>query len=1080
MDRVRQKAIVQIAVLRGLLAEEVAAGLPDETPLQALLDSGALTPGDVTQLEHELASAPTLPPRRNDGAGAGSPRPITQDTPTEMWDDSDGWEELGEAATRDPDATPTLSPGKTQALGSTGDLASVSLTHSLHKGAEFGRYTILRFLGAGGMGQVYKAYDTTLERPVALKFLKGAEPDQVLRFFREARAQARLVHENICNVFEAGEVEGRPYIAMQYIKGEELGDMAAKVGLEQRIKLLRLVCDAVHAAHREGMIHRDIKPGNVMVERTEAGQFKPYVMDFGLVRDERDPGATASGALLGTPAYISPEQAMGEADRIDRRTDVYSLGASLYFLLVGHPPFQVDNPLVHLVKVIDEEPPPPRREDPSIPADLDTIAMKCLEKAPQMRYGSARALGEELQRYLDGDPIEARPISGLNRLYKKARKNKTLVAVSAVAAVLVLVALGIAAGTRVRAVQQARLAQQFGEDTRYVEWTMRAAHLVPLHDITGAVEDVRQHMVAIEGRMRDPIAQGPGHYALGRGYLALGDMERAREELEAAWDGGYRDPDVAFGLGLAMTRLYNEELATAQAIADAEQRAARREELREAYHDPTLEYLAASEGSDLAVPDYVLGLIALVEERYEEGLEHARLAAERSDEWFYEARVLEGDVHRAWGAARSAAGDRVGALERFERARGAYEEAARIGASDPAIHAALCSTWSSTLVELYWVGEDLTPVFAELEAAAADALAVDPGQGEVVTLLAYAQWSLARHEGDHGGDPLERLAEAAVLAARAAHMTSRGEKPDSFAYVLHGMVMLAAADHEAGHGGDPRPLQDTAIESLELAIRMDPGDASPYVKIGDAYRWRGWYEWEHGMDPLPSWDQAEGYFQQAIERDPDEATFHSDLANVHIDRGQYLDTEGEEPFLSLDRGIASLDRAVALDPNEAYTSASLGNAYSVRASMLLDRGSDPTPSLELAQQRFAEAIRLAPTWSFAHAELGWCHHLRARYAHASGEDPTDSLKRAQECLDTALQHNPESMDALHYLARGRILEARHRAQQGSSTGSLLAQAEELLGRAMELDDANENLLETHGELQELKGGVQGGTPPARN
>ena len=1072
MDRMRQHAIVQIAVNQGLITSEDVAGVSDEAPLRALVDAGTLSEDDVRRLEQILASAPTMPPQRN---LVPRKRSVSADTPTEMWDDSAAelWEDQADRLGAAPDATPTLPPVPGGGLASTDDLIDVSATHSLHAGTAFGRYTILKFLGAGGMGQVYKAYDSTLDRHIALKFLKGAEPDQVQRFFREARAQARLAHENICNVFEAGEIEGRPYIAMQYIKGEELADLAGRVGLDQRIKILRLVCDAVHAAHREGMIHRDLKPGNVMIEPLEDGRYKPYVMDFGLVRDERDPGATASGALLGTPAYISPEQAMGEADRIDRRTDVYSLGATLYFLLAGRPPFDVDNPLVHLVKVIDEDPLPPQQRDPGIPADLDTIAMKCLEKSPQARYASARALGEELQRYLDGDPIEARPISGLQRLIKKARKNKTIVVITAVAAVLVLAALGTAGGMRLRAVQQARLAQQFGEDTRQVEWTMRAAHLVPIHDLSEDVSSVREHMAAIEDRMGDPIARGAGHYALGRGYLALGDAQRAGDELQAAWDGGYQDPDVAYALGLAMTQQYQLELAALPSIADPDTRAARRIEVREEFLGPSVRYLSASEGSELASPAYVLGLVALVEDRYEDGLAHARVALDDSAAWFYEPRVLEGDLYREWGVARSEAGDRVGALERFEKARRAYAEAAQVAPSDPTVRAAISVAWNATLMELYWGDEDLEPVLDELQRATEDALAVDPRQGLVLSRLAYAHWNLAVHDSDHGRDPRRRLATAAVLSARAARAT----RSEPFAYVLHGMVMNAAADFEAERGRDPRSLQDTALKSLALAIRLDPDDAIARVKSGDVYRWRGWYEWDQEMDPLPSWERAEAFFLEGIERDPEEATYHSDLANLYIDRGQYLDTQDQDPFPSLDRGIASLDRAVELDPNEAYTSASLGNAYSARGAMLLDRGRDPTESLDLAAHRFEEAVRLAPTWSLAHGELAWCHYLRAKHDLQSGRDPGPSLDRTERHLDDAARHNPGSMDVLHYRARARILSAQWEMGRGGDPVGLVAEANDLLDRAVRLDPSNKDLLAARNELSELVDGASKAAPP---
>ena len=188
------------------------------------------------------------------------------------------------------------------------------------------RYQCVRFLGEGGMGRVFLARDPRLNRSVALKFVRGDDPGLTQRFLAEARAQARVNHERVCKVYEVGEVQGRVYIAMQFIEGRTLGALAPELSVEQKALLLREASEGVHEAHRVGLIHRDLKPSNIMVERAEDGTLRPYVMDFGLARDWTE-GATLTGAVMGTPQYMSPEQARGEVSRLDRRTDVYSLGA---------------------------------------------------------------------------------------------------------------------------------------------------------------------------------------------------------------------------------------------------------------------------------------------------------------------------------------------------------------------------------------------------------------------------------------------------------------------------------------------------------------------------------------------------------------------------------------------------------------------------------------------------------------------------------------------------------------------------------------------------------------------------------
>src|SRR5664279_5881832 len=252
---------------------------------------------------------------------------------------------------------------------------------------DWDRYEFLGFLGQGGMGMVFRARDRRLGREVAIKFVRLDEDRHVDRFMVEARAQARVDHEHVCKVFEVGEVEGRVFIAMQHIVGASL-DAAPGLSLEQKVIVLRDAARGVHEAHRVGIIHRDLKPSNIMVERTEDGACRTFVMDFGLAR-EWNQDVTETGSVLGTPAYMSPEQARGEVSRLDRRTDVYSLGATLYHITTGRPPFAGANALEILSAIASADAPPMRSLRLDIPRDLEAITLKCLEKERSRRYDSA-------------------------------------------------------------------------------------------------------------------------------------------------------------------------------------------------------------------------------------------------------------------------------------------------------------------------------------------------------------------------------------------------------------------------------------------------------------------------------------------------------------------------------------------------------------------------------------------------------------------------------------------------------------------------------------------------------------------
>jgi eukaryotic-like serine/threonine-protein kinase len=320
-----------------------------------------------------------------------------------------------------------------------------------------GDYELLEEIARGGMGVVYKARQISLNRLVAVKMILAgqlASAAEVQRFRQEAEAAANLDHPNLVPIYEVGEFEGQQYYSMRLVEGRSLGQhLCAGAGpATDAARLLATVAQAVHYAHQRGILHRDLKPANILLEEAHGSQpvgFVPHVTDFGLARRVAGSGAarlTQSGAIVGTPGYMAPEQAAGRTGELTTATDVYALGAILYECLTGRPPFQADTPLDTLMRVMSEEPVPPSRLRPAVPRDLETICLKCLRKEPQQRYASAQALAEDLERFLAGEPIEARPASAWERLVKWARRRPAvaaLVVVSTAASLLLLIGLAV-------------------------------------------------------------------------------------------------------------------------------------------------------------------------------------------------------------------------------------------------------------------------------------------------------------------------------------------------------------------------------------------------------------------------------------------------------------------------------------------------------------------------------------------------------------------------------------------------------------------------------------------------------------
>ncbi len=286
-------------------------------------------------------------------------------------------------------------------------------------GASLGKYKIEALLGQGGMGKVYRAFDSQLNRSVALKFVRSDDGEILERFLREARNQARVDHENICKIYEVGELDGKPYIALQLVEGKPVNEVEHPLTLEEKVMIIRDVADAVQTAHAQGLIHRDLKPGNIMIRQGEDGRWIPMVLDFGLARELAAPGLTISGMVLGSPAYMSPEQALGDIGAMDRRSDVYSLGVTLYEMLSGKRPFPGNVTTELLIQVVEDEPLPLSQASTNLPGDLEKIVMKCLEKEPERRYDSARLLAQDLTNFLHGDPVMAKSAGFFYRLSKK-------------------------------------------------------------------------------------------------------------------------------------------------------------------------------------------------------------------------------------------------------------------------------------------------------------------------------------------------------------------------------------------------------------------------------------------------------------------------------------------------------------------------------------------------------------------------------------------------------------------------------------------------------------------------------------
>jgi eukaryotic-like serine/threonine-protein kinase len=474
---------------------------------------------------------------------------------------------------------PQLGPGLASYLARTGEStrlegATGEPTHGMPpRPAELPGYRILGELGKGGMGIVYKAEQLGLHRTVALKMIRAgahASPELLARFHLEAEALASLQHPNIVQIHEIGQHGGCPYMAMEFVPGGSLAERLDSRPLPPRTaaEMVETLARAVHCAHLRGIVHRDLKPANVLLsaeskvlspelsegpssllstQYSALSTLIPKITDFGLAKrlEERE-GQTATGVIMGTPSYMAPEQAEGKSRGVGPPADVYALGAILYEMLTGRPPFVGETQLETLRKVLSEEPTAPRLLQPSVPSDLATVCLKCLEKNPARRYASAEALANDLRRYLDGEPILARRAGVLERATKWVKRHPAwtaLIGVSSAAAVALLVggwvsyeqirsAYEDATQQRDRAVENARVAFD-AVDHLYTR--MAEDRLLDEPNKDPLREELLARAPALYERLAQQQTTDPAvRREIGLAWFRLGDVHRILDQTDRA------------------------------------------------------------------------------------------------------------------------------------------------------------------------------------------------------------------------------------------------------------------------------------------------------------------------------------------------------------------------------------------------------------------------------------------------------------------------------------------------------------------------------------------------------------------
>ncbi|MGC8916316.1 MAG: protein kinase domain-containing protein [Thermoanaerobaculum sp.] len=992
----------------------------DEAAAQALLEqllaAGDLTPQELELVRRKLESqGQTATPSSVVASLMASGR-LSGQTP----------EELASTA-------PTQRVGPTRAAGH-------------EELSPFGeRFADVQPLGSGGMGSVYRAWDNLLQRPVAIKVLRHANAMPAL--LAEARAQAKIDHDHVCPVYDVVEKEGKGFVVMRLVAGESLAAFIGKLSPREVASLGAQVARALHAAHRQGLLHRDVKPANILVEKGDQG-LKACVVDFGL-------SWAGEGEVAGTPGYLPPESV--GVGKTDARGDVFALGATLYCLLAGKPP-QSGQSLLEVVATLSEGRwQPPAMPDPPFPEDLACILRKALAPDPEARYATALELAEDLERFLRDEPVLAHAPGFFYRFRKAWVRAGWWGALLALALVAGLGAVASAVWVVVRGKHQERLTGELQVRLLELENQFRSAFTKPQHNVRPELERWQRDVEEAAARARQAgLDQESLLVLLGRVYVGLGQSEKALALLSAP-NKGQPSPARQEVLALALLQRWQEEWDQVAQLPAGEVRKSRAQAIAARYRDRALELLGHAQGSSRG--KFSAAQLALLEGRWEEAAQLA-LAARGETPWVYELERLAGRAHLGLGRDAFDRGRYAEALESFREAETRFRQALAFAPSYPLAYLDLAQVLVEKGNAAMETGGDVEKPWREAAKVAEEALAVDPEEARALYLLAMSHLKLGDYFYRYGREG-EALAEFAAMGRWAEALEAKAPHR-SWGSTFQGVALRLEA--ELRWREDVSELERRAREKLEKALSLDSTDTLAGNNLGLLYWQQALAAFRRGQLPGAELSRAQEIFQRLL------ASFSSNTLRDNL--GAVVCTGAhvalfffQDPAKVDDVGEEVLRAAVAANPADTVA---LNNLLLLRleraqyrlllglsANQLLDEAEDllarvrevnpvepmlPDNALRLLALRLQAVSRMTEAkplfdaarssrervtdWdSNAEARVWWAAIL-GEMARLEGRSAGKSALQAETTLKQALQLAPNYPDGLLLWASWRLASKR--------------------------------------------------------
>ncbi|MBI5777881.1 MAG: protein kinase [Planctomycetes bacterium] len=919
---------------------------------------------------------------------------------------------------------------------------------------QFGKYRLFRKLGQGGMGTVHLAWDAMLNRQIALKTLILEDVDSTARFMREARATAKLRHPNIVNVYEAGVVGKTYYLTMDYIEGVSLADMIRDADLSlmpKRIaQIIHDVALALEYAHSNNIIHRDIKPGNILLGK--GGQV--YLTDFGLAKELSglDRSLTLSGTAVGTPDYMSPEQAMGQKARIDQRSDIFSLGATLYHTLTGQLPFQGAELYDVLNKVVNSDPPTPSSII-MVHKDLETICLKCLDKNKLRRYQTASELADDLSRYMEGEPIHARRLATLTKIWLKAKKNK-VAAIGIISAVFVLLLAVIIwlfySYKNIQVEQEKKEAQlQMRQAVDYARLLTDAV----LSDLSGAHEEALQrrregetvenlnripqrilNSAAYQRAGRDAVNNHLVHYSLGKLYRIVGNNNRAMDEQNKALALAPKYGPSLYERGLLGYIEYAKIMDNLKAEWQRQQAEKRLK-------------MSVEESANLKTS-------ASVKELENEAAKKVLAAA--SEDLALSVQELPPDSPVRVTAQAIIAFN----LGQVDQAAAGFKSVLK---KDPAFDDAVIF-----LASIYDMEDKTTEGLKLLNQA------IEVDKGNKAFYEKRVQVSLK----------LYSFSQSDMYQTSAINDLARilRIQPDNYSALLQrGSIYSKIGWSNCHRGLDPAKYFDKARDDLTKAIEIAPSNPAGYKERSTLnsfyanYCWGMWYMKDTGKDPTEAYLQAAADLGAVLGLNPTDTEALLNRATVWINFGNYKKGRQPDSMPEYLKAVEDATQAIKIGGDQAESWEKRANAWSVMGLYKYETKRSPIEEYKKSEQDYKKALEIEGSGlsSIIWQGLSSLYSCWAIYETGRNQDGTEHYRLSESAITRAINLGRADSTSYQYRAMDRSNWALQLASNGKYQTAIQKCQESVVdwGKAGELNPSMQELVNS--KIQELNARIEG-------